>query len=103
MELRLTKTIINFQKIETITKAILLEGGQTPVYSPILLGITKASLNSDSFLSAASFQETVRILTEAAIEGKKDWLYGLKENIITGRLINAGTGFRGLGLKKPQE
>ena len=60
---------------------------------PILLGITKASLNSDSFISAASFQETTRVLTEAAIEGKKDWLNGLKENVIIGRLIPAGTGF----------
>ena len=64
-----------------------------PLYYPILLGITKASLNSDSFISAASFQETTRVLTEAAIEGKKDWLNGLKENVIIGRLIPAGTGF----------
>ena len=60
----------------------------------LLLGITKASLNSDSFISAASFQETTRVLTEAAIEGKKDWLHGLKENVIIGRLIPAGTGFK---------
>ena len=59
----------------------------------MLLGLTKASLNSDSFISAASFQETTRVLTEAAIEGKKDWLNGLKENVIIGRLIPAGTGF----------
>ena len=59
----------------------------------MLLGLTKAALNSDSFISAASFQETTRVLTEAAIEGKKDWLNGLKENVIIGRLIPAGTGF----------
>jgi DNA-directed RNA polymerase subunit beta' len=59
----------------------------------VLLGITKASLNTDSFISAASFQETTRVLTEAAIEGKSDWLRGLKENVIIGRLIPAGTGF----------
>ena len=59
----------------------------------MLLGITKASLNTDSFISAASFQETTRVLTEAAIEGKSDWLRGLKENVIIGRLIPAGTGF----------
>ena len=59
----------------------------------MILGLTKASLNSDSFISAASFQETTRVLTEAAIEGKKDWLNGLKENVIIGRLIPAGTGF----------
>ena len=62
-------------------------------YSPVLLGITKSSLNTDSFISAASFQETTRVLTEAAIEGKADWLRGLKENVIIGRLIPAGTGF----------
>jgi DNA-directed RNA polymerase subunit beta' len=59
----------------------------------VLLGITKSSLNTDSFISAASFQETTRVLTEAAIEGKADWLRGLKENVIIGRLIPAGTGF----------
>ena len=64
-------------------------------YTPVLLGITKASLNTESFISAASFQETTRILTEAAVEGKKDWLRGLKENVIIGRLIPAGTGFQG--------
>lgn len=64
-------------------------------YTDVLLGITKASLNTESFISAASFQETTRILTEAAVEGKKDWLRGLKENVIIGRLIPAGTGFAG--------
>jgi DNA-directed RNA polymerase subunit beta' len=64
------------------------------LYYPILLGITKCSLLSDSFISAASFQETTKILTAAAIEGKIDWLKGLKENVIIGRLIPAGTGFR---------
>ena len=59
----------------------------------MLLGITKASLNTESFISAASFQETTRILTEAAVDGKKDLLRGLKENVIIGRLIPAGTGF----------
>ena len=58
-----------------------------------MLGITKASLNTESFISAASFQETTRILTEAAVDGKKDLLRGLKENVIIGRLIPAGTGF----------
>ncbi len=62
-------------------------------YYPILLGITKASLNTESFISAASFQETTKVLTEAAISGKLDWLRGLKENVIIGRLIPAGTGF----------
>ncbi len=68
-------------------------GGAPPEYHPVLLGITKASLNTDSFISAASFQETTRVLTEAAVEGKVDILRGLKENVIIGRLIPAGTGF----------
>lgn len=63
------------------------------VCSPMLLGITKASLNTDSFLSAASFQETTKVLTEAAIKGKIDNLIGLKENVIIGKLIPAGTGY----------
>ena len=62
-------------------------------FRPILLGITKSSLKTDGFLAAASFQETTRVLTQAAIQGKTDWLRGLKENAITGRLIPAGTGF----------
>ena len=62
---------------------------------PILLGITRASLSTDSFISAASFQETTRVLTEAAAAGKKDFLLGLKENVIMGHLIPAGTGFAG--------
>lgn len=67
-------------------------GGEPAVARPILLGITKASLATDSFLSAASFQETTRVLTEAAIKGKVDPLLGLKENVIIGKLIPAGTG-----------
>ena len=68
-------------------------GGKRPATAkPILLGITKASLSTDSFISAASFQETTRVLTEAAISGKVDDLRGLKENVIVGRLIPAGTG-----------
>jgi DNA-directed RNA polymerase subunit beta' len=68
------------------------EGKKPATYSYMLLGITKASLSTDSFISAASFQETTRVLTEAAIMGKKDDLRGLKENVIVGRLIPAGTG-----------
>ena len=63
-------------------------------YTPILLGITKASLATDSFLSAASFQETTRVLTDAAIKGKVDHLIGLKENVIIGKLVPAGTGMK---------
>lgn len=76
-------------------------GQEGATYTDVLLGITKASLNTESFISAASFQETTRILTEAAVEGKKDWLRGLKENVIIGRLIPAGTGFQ--GHTQPQE
>ena len=84
-----------------ITKAAISAGEEPPYYKPMLLGLTKAALNSDSFISAASFQETTRVLTEAAIEGKKDWLNGLKENVIIGRLIPAGTGFNSFeNLKK---
>ncbi len=82
------------------TKAIE-EGGDPAVAKPILLGITKASLATDSFLSAASFQETTRVLTDAAIKGKVDPLIGLKENVIIGKLIPAGTGmsrYRGLSI-----
>jgi DNA-directed RNA polymerase subunit beta' len=60
---------------------------------PVLLGVTKASLSTDSFLSAASFQHTIKVLAGAAIEGKEDPLYGLKENVIIGKLIPAGTGY----------
>jgi DNA-directed RNA polymerase subunit beta' len=71
---------------------IIREGGRPATGRPLLLGITKASLSTDSFISAASFQETTRVLTEAAISGKVDYLRGLKENVIMGRLIPAGTG-----------
>jgi len=78
------------------------EGGRPAVGKPILLGITKASLSTQSFISAASFQETTRVLTEASLAGKTDYLRGLKENVIMGRLIPAGTGlpmYRKLGIK----
>jgi DNA-directed RNA polymerase subunit beta' len=71
---------------------VIAEGGQPARFQPLLLGITKASLSTQSFISAASFQETTRVLTEAAIQGKKDELRGLKENVIIGHLIPAGTG-----------
>lgn len=81
-------------EFERANKAAEAEGLQEATASPTLLGITKASLATDSFLSAASFQETTRVLTDAAIEGKQDYLEGLKENIIIGQLIPAGTGVR---------
>ena len=78
----------------SMVNGLLIEAGKEPAVSePMLLGITKASLSTESFLSAASFQETTRVLTEAAIQGKLDYLRGLKENVLMGRLIPAGTGF----------
>jgi DNA-directed RNA polymerase subunit beta' len=71
---------------------IMREGGKPAVGEPLFLGITKASLITDSFISAASFQETTKVLTQAAVAGKIDYLKGLKENVIMGRLIPAGTG-----------
>jgi DNA-directed RNA polymerase subunit beta' len=83
-------------------KRVIAGGGRPAVAKPILLGITKASLSTQSFISAASFQETTRVLTEASMAGKTDYLRGLKENVIMGRLIPAGTGlpiYRKLGVK----
>ncbi len=84
---------LEFKIVEQENEAVKAAGGQEATYEAVLLGITKASLNTESFISAASFQETTRILTEAAVEGKRDLLRGLKENVIIGRLIPAGTGF----------
>ena len=75
-------------------KPVILSGGVPAKGNPIMLGITKSSLETDSFLSAASFQETTRVLTDAAIHGKVDYLQGLKENVIIGKLIPAGTGYK---------
>ena len=88
--------LIEMQTFENVNKAAEAEGKTPATCEYMLLGITKASLNTESFISAASFQETTRILTEAAVEGKKDMLRGLKENVIIGRLIPAGTGFHHL-------
>ena len=77
---------------EEINARVLAEGGEPATAQPVLLGVTKASLTTDSFLAAASFQETTRVLTEAAIKGDTDHLIGLKENVIIGKLIPAGTG-----------
>ncbi len=85
---------------------IIAEGGEPATFQPLLLGITKASLTTESFISAASFQETTRVLTEAAVSGKTDYLLGLKENVIIGRLIPAGTGleyYRSVQLKEEEK
>jgi DNA-directed RNA polymerase subunit beta' len=84
-------------------KVMKEEGKRGATYEHMLLGITKASLSTDSFISAASFQETTRVLTEAAIMGKKDDLRGLKENVIVGRLIPAGTGLAYHNARKKQK
>lgn len=88
--------LVEVQSFEAENKAVKELNGQEAVCEHLLLGITKASLNTESWVSAASFQETTRILTEAAVEGKKDLLRGLKENVIIGRLIPAGTGYHHL-------
>jgi DNA-directed RNA polymerase subunit beta' len=79
-------------RFETENERVLAKNGEPAIAEPLLLGITKASLSTDSFISAASFQETTKVLTEASINGKVDYLVGLKENVIMGRLIPAGTG-----------
>jgi len=100
-------TLLPGEQIDKLTfeeenEKIINDGGRPAIGEPVLLGITKASLNTPSFVSAASFQETTRVLTEAAMSGKVDYLRGLKENVIMGRLIPAGTGlsmYKKLGIK----
>jgi hypothetical protein len=88
----LRREVVDLYHIQYINEVIQIQKKQSACYVPLLLGITKAALNNPSFISAASFQETTRVLTKAAIEGRIDWLRGLKENIIIGHLIPAGTG-----------
>jgi len=86
--------VIDLYHIKYVNEVIEYKKQQPAYYVPLLLGVTKASLNNPSFISAASFQETTRVLTKAAIEGKHDWLRGLKENIVIGQLIPVGTGLQ---------
>ena len=88
----LPSTVVSINKFTEGNRDIILQGKKPAIGQPILLGITKSSLQTDSFLASASFQETTRILTEAAVKGKVDNLHGLKENVIIGKLIPAGTG-----------
>jgi hypothetical protein len=88
----LRREVIDLYHIRYINQIVELQGKKSACYVPLLLGITKAALNNPSFISAASFQETTRVLTKAVMEGRIDWLRGLKENIIIGHLIPAGTG-----------
>jgi DNA-directed RNA polymerase subunit beta' len=85
-------TLLDIHQFTDANEKVLLKGKQPATARSVLLGITKASLETDSFLSAASFQETTRVLTDAAIKGKRDELLGLKENVIIGKLVPAGTG-----------
>ena len=85
-------TTVSLQEFTKGNRDVIIQGKKPAIGQPILLGITKAALETDSFLSAASFQETTRILTEASVKGKVDKLQGLKENVIIGKLIPAGTG-----------
>ncbi|WP_102349398.1 DNA-directed RNA polymerase subunit beta' [Bacillus sp. Marseille-P3661] len=99
-------SLLDIHQFKEANKKVLLEGGRPAVARPVLLGITKASLETESFLSAASFQETTRVLTDSAIKGKRDELLGLKENVIIGKLVPAGTGmnrYRKINLLKENE
>jgi len=90
----LPREVVDLYHIQYINEIIESHNKRPAYYVPLLLGITKAALNNPSFISAASFQETTRVLTKAAIEGRVDWLRGLKENIIIGHLIPSGTGYQ---------
>ncbi len=83
---------ISLKRLTEIINDLIMAGKKPPVFGPLLLGISKASVETDSFLSAASFQETTKVLTDAAVNGKIDTLFGIKENVIIGKLIPAGTG-----------
>ena len=85
-------TVVSLSDFTKGNRDVIIQGKKPAIGQPILLGITKAALQTDSFLSSASFQETTRILTEAAVKGSTDKLHGLKENVIIGKLIPAGTG-----------
>jgi DNA-directed RNA polymerase subunit beta' len=86
-------SVVDKFRFREANKRVIEENGRPARATPLLMGITKASLQSDSFISAASFQETTKVLTEAALAGRTDNLVGLKENVILGHLIPAGTGF----------
>lgn len=87
--------ILSLKDVEIITLTFITLKRNPPLYHPIVLGLSKAGMNTESFLTATSFQRTIQLLTEAAIEGKKDWMLGLKENVIMCRLSSVGTGFIG--------
>ena len=90
----LSGEVVDISRCEEENERVLKAGGRPAIARRILLGITKASLSTESFLSASSFQETSRVLTDAAIKGKVDNLLGIKENVIIGKLIPAGSGLK---------
>ena len=93
------------KRFNEVNQEAIKHGGKPAKGAPILLGITRSSLSTESFISAASFQETTRVLTEVSVSGKEDHLLGLKENVIMGRLIPAGTGCRaytGIRIEQPE-
>jgi DNA-directed RNA polymerase subunit beta' len=94
--------LVDRLELEDVNRRIIDRGGLPAIAEPVLLGITKAALNTDSFLSASSFQHTINVLAQAAIEGKVDNLEGLKENVIIGKLIPAGTGYRQIEEEDPE-
>jgi DNA-directed RNA polymerase subunit beta' len=89
----ITGQILELSKMKTIVESNEIVNELTPTYSPVMVGISKSSLSCDSFLSGASFEETTGVLIQAAVSGKRDYLYGLKENVIAGRMIPAGSGY----------
>ncbi|HRK76709.1 MAG TPA: DNA-directed RNA polymerase subunit beta', partial [Streptococcus parasuis] len=95
-------TLMDIADFTDANADVVIAGGVPATARPVLMGITKASLETNSFLSAASFQETTRVLTDAAIRGKRDNLLGLKENVIIGKIIPAGTGMARYRNLEPQ-
>jgi len=91
---------VEWWRFEEENERVIAAGNQPAVAEPLLLGVTKASLSTDSFISAASFQETTKVLTNAAMASRVDYLYGLKENVIMGRLVPAGTGLERYRIKE---
>ena len=96
----MTGEVIDLLDINVINENLRKDKKKPAIFERVLLGITKASLQTNSFISAASFQETTRVLTDASIKGKIDTLEGLKENVIVGRLVPAGTGLTKIGWDK---
>ena len=92
--------VVERDQFEEANDEVRAKNGKTATAEAMVLGITKVALSTESFLSAASFMETARVLINAAVQGKEDRLRGLKENVIIGRLIPAGTGYRGIDVKK---